>query len=195
MPTRLPERVRPPILVALVALLAAGSACGDDGAPRTPPAAAVSLGTTSTLLSPGDPPVVVGGAPGTDGHLPVRLNPLSWKTIASERREDDPRDPYYEVHSEGHDDFWFGVELHTVEGLGWTGEQGLFATDCATTGICVRFDPDGGEGPIVPMLAGPLGEVDVEEVGSRISLAFRNLVFTRDDGVTYRIDAVPLRTR
>ncbi|MGH2652639.1 MAG: hypothetical protein ACRDHK_15680 [Actinomycetota bacterium] len=174
------------------ALLATG--CGGSDRSRTPPADAISLGTTSTTLSENDPPVVIGGAPGADGHLPVRLNPKAWKGIATRMVTDDPQGPYHELHSDGHDDFWFGVELHTVKGPGWTGELGLFATDCVGAGICVRLDPDGGAGPIGPLLAGPTGEVDVEQIENGYSLVFRHLIFTRDDGVTYRIDTVVIDT-
>lgn len=167
-------------------------ACGGQDGPQTPPADAISIGTTSTTLSEDDPPIVVGGAPGPDGHLPVRLNPLAWEGIATTYDTDDTDDPFHELHSEGHDDFWFGIELHTEQGPGWTGELGLFATDCVGAGICVRFDPDGGAGPIGPLLAGETGEVDVEQIEGGFTLLFRNLIFTRDDGVSYRIDAVTI---
>ncbi|HVM41309.1 MAG TPA: hypothetical protein VM618_11100, partial [Acidimicrobiia bacterium] len=164
-------------VLALPALVAVFGACSGSDAPRTPPAAAVALGPTSTTASPDDPPIVIGGAPGTDGHLQVRLNPSAWEGIKARLVDDDPRDPYYELHSDGHDEFWFGVELHTVVGPGWTGEVGLFATDCVNNGICVRFDPDGGAGPMGPMLAGPLGEIDIEQLEDGFVLGFRNLVF------------------
>lgn len=187
--------VRPSrLLAAALALAALAVACGGDGSSPTPPAAAVSLGPTSTTLSRDDPPVVIGGAPGADGHLPVRLNPRAWEGIATRFVGDDPLDPYHELHSDGHDDFWFGLELHTLEGPGWTGELGLFATDCLGAGICVRFDPDGGAGPIGPLLAGATGEVDVGQLEGGYLLTFRNLIFTRPDTVTYRVDTVVLDT-
>ena len=179
--------------MAGLAVAAVLSACGTDDAPSTPPAAAVSLGTTSTTLSDDAPPVIIGGAPGADGYLPVRLNPGAWERVAMRLDGEDPEDPFYELHSEGHDNFWFGVELHTVKGPGWTGEVGLFATDCLGAGICVRFDPDGGAGPIGPLLAAATGEVDVEKLDGGADLVFRHLIFTRDDGVSYRIDTVTLK--
>lgn len=181
-------------MATLVGFAVIATACGSDESSQTPPAAAISLGTTSTTLSDDDPPVVIGGAPGADGHLPVRLNPNAWDDIAARLVTDDPEDPYHELHSEGHDNFWFGVELHTVKGPGWTGELGLFATDCVGAGICVRFDPDGGAGQIGPLLAGATGEVDIEQLGGGYLLVFRNLIFTRDDGVTYRVDSVAIDT-
>lgn len=184
--------MRSALLVLVVPFLLTACAGGDR--PQTPPADAVSLGTTSTTLSENDPPVVIGGAPGADGHLPVRLNPMAWEGIATTVVTDDPQDPYHELHSDGHDDFWFGIELHTDEGPGWTGELGLFATDCIGAGICVRFDPDGGAGPVGPLLAGPNGEVDIEQIEDGYALVFRHLIFTREDGVTYRIDTVVIDT-
>jgi len=124
----------------------------------------------------------------------VRLNPAAWEDVAFRFDNDDSSDPFYEIHSDGHENFWFGVELHTVDGAGWTGELGLFATDCLGAGICVRFDPDGGAGPIGPLLAAPTGEIDVEQLDGGANLVFRHLIFTRDDGVAYRIDTVVLDT-
>jgi hypothetical protein len=176
-----------PLALVLSASLAA---CGDDATTEAPPAAAVSLGTTSTTLSPDDPPVVIGGAPGPDGHLPVRLNPEAWEDVVAEMNDDDVEDPYYELHTEGHDDFWFGVELHTVVGPGWTGELGLFATDCRNNGLCVYFDPDGGAGPSPPLLASANGEIDVVQLEDGISLTFRNLVFEEPGRPGYRVDSL-----
>lgn len=178
---------------AAAAALFVLAACGTDGGTETPPADAVSLGTTSTTLSKDDPPVVIGGAPGADGHRPVRLNPKAWDDVATRIDDEDPDDRFHELHSEGHDNFWFGVELHE-KGPGWTGELGLFATDCIGAGICVRFDPDGGAGPTPPLLAGPTGEVDVERLEGGYVLTFRNLIFTREDAVTYRVDTVVIDT-
>lgn len=178
--------------MALLGVLASACASGNGG--ETPPAAAVSPTPSSTVASEDDPPLVIGGAPGTDGHLPVRLNPMAWEDVATRFVDDDANDPYHELHSEGHDDFWFGVELHTVQGPGWTGETGLFATDCIGAGICVRFDPDGGAGAIGPLLAAPNGEVDIEQLDDGYRLTFRNLIFTRDDGATYRVDEVTIDT-
>lgn len=177
------------LAVCLLAVFLAG-ACGGEGAPRTPPAAPISLGATSSTGASTDPPIVIAGAPGPDGHRAVHLNPAAWKGIEARFVDSNPDDPYYEVHSEGHDDFWFSVELHTVQGPGWTGETGLFATDCVNNGICVRFDPDGGGGPIPTLTADPLGEVDVERLGEAPVLIFRNLVFRVPGGPSYRVDTV-----
>lgn len=176
----------------LLAILGTACSGGDDS--QTAAADAIPLGLTTTTLSKSDPPVVIGGAPGPDGHLPVKLNPPAWKKITTRVDADDPQDPFEELHSDGHDDFWFGVELHAVQGAGWTGELGLFATDCIGAGICVRFDPDGGAGPIGPLLAAPTGEIDVRRIDGGFTLVFRNLIFTRPDAVTYRADAVTVET-
>lgn len=185
-------RSRHVVVIVFATSLLAASCSGDEG-PNTPPADAVSLGSTSTTTSREDPPVVIGGAPGPDGHLPVRLNPSAWEEIEASYFDDDPLDPYHELHSVGHDNFWWGVELHTDEGAGWTGELGLFATDCIEAGICVRFDPDGGAGPIGPLLADPNGEAQIDQIEGGYQLVFRNLIFHRDDGVSYRIDQLTIQ--
>lgn len=176
--------------VVLVALAALATACTDDPGMSAPTSDTVTLDTTSTTVASDRPPAAIGGAPGPDGHRAVRLNPGAWETIATSFVEEDTDDPYWELHSEGHDDFWFGVELHPETGAGWTGELGLFATDCEEAGICVRFDPDGGAGPIGPILSRPVGEVDIEALEDGPVLMFRNLVFVRNDGVSYRVDEV-----
>lgn len=178
---------------AAVGVLLVLAGCRGDQSDETRPADAVALGPTSTTLSPDDPPVVIGGAPGSDGFLPVRLNPQGWEDIATRIDTEDAADRFHEIHSEGHDNFWFGVELHE-KGPGWTGELGLFATDCIGAGICVRFDPDGGAGDLPPLLAAPTGEIDVEQIEDGYLLVFRNLIFAREDGITYRIDTVAIDT-
>lgn len=182
--------VLPAVAVALAVL---ATACGDESGPATPAADAVSMGSTSTTSGGDAPPVVVAGAAGPDGHRRVILNPDAWEGIAATFVDDDPTDRYHELHSDGHDDFWFGVELHPDVGPGWTGERGLFATDCAGAGICVRFDPDGGAGPMGPLLAEPSGEVEIEAVEEGdYSMIFRNLIFRREDTLSYRIDSVTI---
>lgn len=178
-------------ILVIIGLLAA--ACSGDTGSNTPPADAVNLGSTSTTRSSEDPPAVIGGAPGPDGHLPVRMNPSAWQEIEASHIDDDPLDPYHELHSVGHDNFWWGVELHTDKGAGWTGELGLFATDCIDAGICVRFDPDGGAGAIAPLLAEPNGEAQIDQIEGGYQLVFRNLIFRRDDGASYRIDQLAIQ--
>lgn len=195
--TRFRARLRrafPAATASLAAVALLGAGCDSDSGPSTPPADAISLGPTSTLVSPDDPPVAIGGAAGADGHRAVRFNPAAWERVATSYVDDDPADPYYELHTEGHDHFWFGVELHPDVGPGWTGELGLFATDCEGAGVCVRFDPDGGAGPIGPILSQPDGEVQIEQLEQGLAMTFRHLVFVRSDGVSYRVDEVRVDT-
>lgn len=180
--------------LCLVVLVGLGAAACSGTSERTPPADAVSLGSTTTTLAEDDPPIVIGGAPGADGHLPVRLNPMAWSQIETERVEEDPDDPFHEIRSAGHPDFHFEVELHDEAGPGWTGERGLFTTDCIKAGICVRLDPDGGAGPVNPITADPGGEIEIEQIEGGLVLRFRNLVFVRDPEVSYRIDEMFIDT-
>ena len=178
--------------LALVVL--ATAACGDDTVSEAPEQETVALDTTTSVVPEDAPPISIGGAPGPDGHRPVRLNPQAWERIATRFNDDDPVDPFWELNSEGHDDFWFGAEFHAETGPGWTGERGLFATDCEGAGICVRFDPDGGRGPTPTLLSQPDGEVEIDRIERGFQLTFRNLIFVQDDGVSFRIDQVTIDT-
>lgn len=176
------------VVVGLVVAVGCSSGPGE-----APPADVAVLGTTTTSADATGPPIVIGATPGPDGHLPVRLNPFAFRDISAELRAD-PVDPFHDLHSEGHVHFFFGVELHPVVGPGWTGEIGTFTTDCEENGICVRFDPDGGVGPVGTLTARATGEIEIQSLDP-YRLILRNLIFVRTDGgPSYRIEEVTIDT-
>jgi hypothetical protein len=132
-------------------------------------------------------PVIVLGAPGADGVIPVvidgaRLDPLF-------DQFQDGADPLYLIHTQ-QEDVFVGVELYTVFGSGWTGELGTFPTDCTTHGICIYLDPDG----LGPLPGGGPGEgtITITELeGARI-VTLDDIEITADDGQVYSLTGVTL---
>ena len=189
--------VRLAIAICVLALL--GTACGDDTAsPASPVPVDDTTSTTSSALAASSdddaPPVLVASAPGPEGYLAVELHPEAWSGLAVEDRGT-ADDPYHSLQSKGDEGFWFGVDLHWVVGPGWTGELGVFTTDCDANGICVRFDPDGAAGPTNPILASPEGEIDIRQLEPGYLLVLHNLVFVQPHGgPIYRVQQVELRT-
>lgn len=83
-------------------------------------------------------PVVMGEEQTADGCSIVALNPAAWQPLY--RAYNPGSDPFFHIHTM-EPGFFFGAELYTVYGPGWTGELGTFATDCTANGICIYLAP------------------------------------------------------
>lgn len=169
-----------------LAVLAAGALTACRGGGSSTPSGGLAEVSSTTTLAADTPAMVVAQAPTPEGYVRVQLNPKAFKKLrVTHTTQGD--DPTYAVRDE-EPGFSFEIELHT-KGPGWTGEMGAFATDCPANGICVRFDPDGQRGPAPVIVASPTGEINVQQLGSRVTLVLNNLIFVRTDGgPIYKID-------
>jgi hypothetical protein len=127
--------------------------------------------------TPIPPPIVIGTETAADGCTLLELNPVAWSPLYYAYNAGS--DPFFHIHTQEQGLFFFGVEMYTVYGAGWTGQQGTFDTDCTANGICVYVVPS----PPGAYLA-DAGEVDIVALAQEddviklpVELHFRNLTF------------------
>lgn len=121
--------------------------------PEPPTATPTEIPPTATA-TPLPDPVVIGETTAADGCILVGLNPVTWSPLFY--AYNGGGDPFFHIHTNDVS-FFFGLELYTVYGAGWTGQTGVFEPDCAANGICVYLAPDGTS----PYLASD-GEIEIE---------------------------------
>jgi hypothetical protein len=126
--------------------------------------------------TPIPPPIVIGTETAADGCTLLELNPVAWSPLY--RAYNPGSDPFFHIHTKD-PGFFFGMELYTVYGAGWTGQLGTFETDCTANGICVYVAPS----PPGPYLA-DAGEIEIVALSQvdgvvqlPIELILRNLTF------------------
>jgi len=132
---------------------------------------------------------------GPDGCPVVALEPTVWNPIYAAYVGGD--DPYFHLHST-EDVLYFGAEMYTGYGPGWTGQQGTFDPDCGDNGICVYLVPDGQT--VTRAVAGDVDVVSLTEVGGTLQrpaeLVFRDMTFEgTEEGsdVCFHVEEVTLR--
>lgn len=133
-----------------------------------PPPTATATATAEAL--------VIGSETAADGCTLVSLNPAAWSPLYTAYNPGS--DPFFHIHTTD-EGFFVNLELYTVFGAGWTGETGVFETDCTANGICVYLVPVPGS----PYLASA-GEIEITALSQTddvldfpIDLSLRDLTF------------------
>lgn len=172
----------------LATLLVATTLSSLTGCPDSTPGG----GTPSA--SDGDQPgLTITDSVGPDGCPIVDLDPSAWRPLHASFTGG--ADPYFHLHST-EDVLFFGAELYTEYGAGWTGQTGTFAPDCGTNGICVYLVPDGQT--VTRATAGFVDVVALTENGGTIQrpaeVVFRELtlVGTEDPSTCFHVEEVTL---
>lgn len=136
--------------------------------PTPVPPTATEVQPTSTEVPPTEPPTplpdpisVNEEVQAADGCTQVALGPASWAPIYS--AYNGGSDPFFHFHT-NEADFFFGVELYTVYGSGYTGGTGMFDANCTTHGICIYLVPDASNGFAYLASAGELDIKALEQV-------------------------------
>jgi hypothetical protein len=139
------------------------------------------------------PGMVIEDTVGPDGCTVVTLDASEWRPLHGSFTGG--ADPYFHLHSQ-EDVLFFGAELYTAYGAGWTGQTGTFAPDCGTNGICTYLVPDGET--VTRAIAGEVDVISLTEVGGQLQrpaeVTFRNMTFvgTEDDSVCFHVEEVTL---
>lgn len=154
------------IALALAGVLVSSCSSGDDAAPPTtvttaPPTtsgvpALVTVLVTVPSTSPPPPDTATTGGTGpatTSAPLPAPppVYELAWERLRFPPyfgfdEETDPDDPFWHLHTNDDEGFWFSLEMYTTGfGEAWEGETGEFELGCGAelSGICLHLDPDG----------------------------------------------------
>lgn len=130
---------------------------------------------------------------GPDGCPIVTLDPSAWRPLHGSFTAGS--DPFFHLHST-EDVLFFGAELYTDYGAGWTGQAGTFAPDCSANGICVYLVPDGHA--VTRAVAGDVDVISLSEANGELQrpaeVTFRDMTFvgTEDPSVCFHVEEVTL---
>ncbi|MCO4769396.1 MAG: hypothetical protein KDA24_05145 [Deltaproteobacteria bacterium] len=134
---------------------------------------------------------------GPDGCTVVDLDPSAWNPLYA--AYEGGADPFFHLHST-EDTLFFGAEMYTDYGAGWTGETGTFAPDCGANGICVYLVPDGLT--VTRAVAGSVDVVSLTEVDGTLQrpaeLVFRDMTFEATDAgsdTCFHVEEMTLRAQ
>ncbi len=130
---------------------------------------------------------------GPDGCTLVTLDPSAWAPLHGSYTGG--ADPFFHLHT-NEDVLFFGAELYTEYGAGWTGQTGTFAPDCGANGLCVYLVPDGQT--VTQAVAGDVDVIALEQVGGVLQrpaeVTFRDMTFvgTDEPDVCFHVEEVTL---
>jgi hypothetical protein len=139
--------------------------------------------------------VVIGDTLAAEGCTLVTFNPAAWSPLY--RAYNPGSDPFFHIHTNDQG-FFVGLELYTVYGPGWTGQLGVFSTDCTANGICVYINPNASS----PYLA-TAGEIEIGALSQTdgavdlpIDLTLRDITFEPVPGTAgtgcYHVDELEI---
>ncbi len=190
--------LRPTVLVLLALVSCTSTLVGCPAQPGGPfPSDGGGLGGSAGAggAQDGDEPGVrIEESVGPDGCPVVALDPAQWAPLHGSYTGG--VDPFFHLHTQEAVAF-FGAELYTDYGPGWTGQTGTFAPSCGDNGICVYLVPDG-----TTVTRAEVGEVDVvslSQSGGQLErpaeVVFRDMTFvgTESPDVCFHVEEVTLR--